>query len=637
MELPGKSLISGYHTGGEIDQRNAGAVWEAVGKAGDNLQELGVTGMKVAKDRREAAIPRAKVVAEAKETPEARDARVMAKIREVDDRYRASRLDSHYGNLAKEFEGKIAQNPDMTEQQVSEGWAKFTKPTRDLYEADDSSPLAARSREHYENGVGVMMRTAGVVKTVRAKNGGMESVSRAVKEGDEAGLEKGLAELKPFMTNEEHAAVRPLAYRDMRLTQFDRSIDGDPFAMRAELAKPDFLKSHPDFTRDDMDRLRSRTSAVARQSVVGVVDSFNKELPGDSLRSKEDVARVYGRSAPAHVVARMQEQFSRSHDPAEMRLRRTPDYQMQVSGEAGRMLDGLAMREDEDFENNYVSVAFTLARLDDSPGKSYQMEKLRSAAAGVVFRPKGREQSAFAELDKLIARENGKADAMAARMRTMAAGGGVAGHGDPGSPWEAGPHPEDEDVEISRQLDADARSGWLYDELSTYAGRFKNGLEDANDGDVERKLVDLHRELLGRTRDAENALPVTPAGSRPPGRDLLEVVGHFSSTRDASGPGVVAGGQLATQLAEARAKVDSAVSHSPIAFDEHERDALASFTQEQGEDRLRLLLGDGSRSKEYIADSMLRYRNKHGRRSQELSRRREAERSLFLLGYEQLA
>jgi GH24 family phage-related lysozyme (muramidase) len=480
-----------------------------------------------------------------------------------------------------------------------------------------------------------------VVKAVRAKDEGFAKVREAVDKGDEAKLEEGLTGLKGYATPEELASLRPQVYRKLRLENVRKSIDADPFVMREELAKPDFLKRHPDLTRDDMGPLLSRTDAVARRSVGNTVGAFGNELQGEKLTSKDDVVRAYGGSAPAHVVGMMQEQFTKRHDPEQQRLRRTPEYQKQVSGEAGRMLDGLVLAGGVDFEKGYTSASFAISEMDDGPAKNYQTGKLKAALAGVRFRPQGREQSAFAKLDNFIAVENGKGKPMV-RVRITDPASGAVSYGARKPFGEVRPelmHAEDEDAAISKQMEADARAGWLYDELSAQAGMYKNGLEDASDGDVEKMLTGLHRELTGRMRDAEKAVPVLPEGVRPAGRNLQEVVGSFYAGRGAAagqeGGEGDADRELASQLKDARAKVDAAVSLNPHVFNEHERDALASFTQGQGVERLHQLLDDGKRAKPDIADSMLRYRNKDGRRSPELSRRREEERSLFLLGYGQ--
>ncbi|GAA5120702.1 hypothetical protein JIN84_05915 [Luteolibacter yonseiensis] len=634
MELPGKSLIKAYDTGGEIDKRNAAAVWNAVGEAGDKLQGLGETGMKVSKEKKEAAT-KAKAAEEAA-GPEDRNAGILAKIQDATSRSQAAELSREIGERIRSQQGRVAQNKDMTEDGAVDEWYKSTKDLREKYGKDGNQALAVHSQSLIEQGATIMRQTVGTARLQRVKQSAINTVDLAEKSGDEDQLEQGLSVLRHFTPDDQFEGVRKKSYNRMQTHQVENSIGGDPYAVRDDLAKPDFLARHPHLTAGDLPRLQSMAAGAARQSLGKSVTSFNQDLLTDNLKSREDVARVYGRSAPPQVVEQMQQQFDRKHDETEGDLRVTPAYQNQKSGEVGRMLDGLATAKGADFEKNYTAAAFELSLLEDSPGKAYQMERLNASVAGRAFRPKDRKQAAFAALDGFITRDAGNFQP-SVRVGTMDPLSGAVSYG-PGKPLRdirAGlAHPEDEDEAISHQMAADSRSGELFDKLSNY---FEIN-PDASAQDIEKQVLALHSEVVRGNRGTGNRFPRPgePEGP-PPGRDLLEVVGRFSAGRTPSGAGQGGGdaaGQLAAQLADARAKVDAALAGSDVGFSEHERDALASFTQDQGKDKLAQLLDHGRRSKGDIATSMLRYRNKDGRRSRDLSVRREAERALFLRGYE---
>jgi GH24 family phage-related lysozyme (muramidase) len=89
--------------------------------------------------------------------------------------------------------------------------------------------------------------------------------------------------------------------------------------------------------------------------------------------------------------------------------------------------------------------------------------------------------------------------------------------------------------------------------------------------------------------------------------------------------------RLNTELASHRARVEAEAKRLGIAFKPHEMDALTSFDYNTGS--IRKLLADGTRSKAEIASKMLLYINRGSIYEDGLSRRRAAERHIFLKGY----
>lgn len=228
--------------------------------------------------------------------------------------------------------------------------------------------------------------------------------------------------------------------------------------------------------------------------------------------------------------------------------------------------------------------------------------------------------------------------------------------------------PEAEDAATSRKLAAQQRQGRISMQLDAWLAS-PEGMKST----AEQKSAKIYEISSGEIRKGakffedgpKSNSSFSPQGAdentsiRPNGSNLLSMVKDFEAggardgfhrsaywdygqwsigygTKSKKGEVISkaeAESRLNAELAGHRSRVDKAAAKYGYEFSPHEKDALTSFDYNTG--KLHTLLDFGNRDKSEIAEKMLLYRNADGQRLRGLERRRQAERHLFLNGYEQ--
>lgn len=142
---------------------------------------------------------------------------------------------------------------------------------------------------------------------------------------------------------------------------------------------------------------------------------------------------------------------------------------------------------------------------------------------------------------------------------------------------------------------------------------------------TSQKGVDLIKQFEGCRLQAYKAVPTEPC--------YTIGYGHYGS--DVSPNMVISQAQAEAFLKQDLAKYESAVNALGIPLNQNQFDALVSFAYNCGSGNLKKLVRD--RTHQQIADAMLQYNKGSGKVLAGLTRRRQAERTLFLSGIDSKA
>jgi hypothetical protein len=354
IQLPGKSLIQAYQSGGEVSMDAAAAPYAAAKNLGKDLQGLGEQGMDL--------LVKHKRVANLKE---ANDMELAANEMFADfqnqsatDQDPASRV-TRYQKQLEAFKGQYLTDKLAPEQQALMG-QRFAEFSSHSTISVAKGALMDNLREYKTSLNNV------ITQSVRLRT--PETAKRALGEARDSG------NISPAEHDEQVMSLD----NKIELDDVERAAKASPLATMHDLDAVDEngTPTHwPNLDPNQRIRVQSIAKQHYREAIGDVVNDVQNGMADGSITTLEQLHTRAGSSVPPRVIAQFEEEMGKKFRADEMAKRDTPEYQNAVIGEVTDMLHNYSP-EVVDYDERETEMQIKAGSLPAGPSRSNLLKRI---------------------------------------------------------------------------------------------------------------------------------------------------------------------------------------------------------------------------------------------------------------------
>lgn len=360
IQLPGKSLIEAYPTGGEVSMSAAAAPARALAQVGNAIQGLGEQGLQMVEEHHK-----------------------------VDNLRMANEMELRANELYSQFQVDTANDNDPKTLP-----ARWTKTLQDFSSQNIGKNLTPAQKAV----IGERFSQFASNTTINvAKNAFQENVrqsklssSNIIEQSLRMGMpERGMSEIDSMVgariiTAAEGETLRMDYQQKTETNQVEAMAKLDPMGTQEQLDAKDASGGWTNFKNLDPNsraRMSKMTQGYAREAMSDAVDHANDSMADGSITTPEQLKAKVGGLVPPRVLEHLQGELAKRWDAATIAERAQPAYQEKVVGEMSAMLSGFNP-EDPEYDKKFVEMSSLVSTLPSGAVKETLNSQLKNARKG---------------------------------------------------------------------------------------------------------------------------------------------------------------------------------------------------------------------------------------------------------------
>lgn len=364
IELPGKSLIQAFQSGGEISMAAAAAPYNAAQQVGETIQGLGEKGMDV-----------------------------IVQHQRVDNLRQANELELKANELYSQFQQETFNDPDP--KTVPERWMKrledFKKQNLPESLAPEQQAMIGERFAQFAS-----TSTANIAKSAFSENIRQSKISsgniieQSLKMGTPSRAlgEIDNMEAARIVSKPEAEQLRMSVQEKFEIQSVEQAAAVDPLGVIAELDGKGDDGTWSNYSNLDLNqraRLKEVAKANYRQLLGEVGDAIENGMSDGTITKPEQIDRMAAGILSPSVVEKYKIKLAERaiDDPAKKFERAQPSYQHGVVGQVSAMLANYNV-ETEDFDEKYVEMDSLVRTLPPGAAKDELSRQISQARSGQV-------------------------------------------------------------------------------------------------------------------------------------------------------------------------------------------------------------------------------------------------------------
>ena len=362
IQLPGKSLIQAFQSGGEISMAAAAAPYNAAQQVGETIQGLGEKGMAV-----------------------------IVQHQRVDNLRQANELELKANDLYSQFQQETFNDPDP--KTVPERWMKrledFKKQNLPESLAPEQQAMIGERFAQFAS-----TSTANIAKSAFSENIRQSKISsgniieQSLKMGtpSRAFGEIDSMEAARIVSKPEAEQLRMSVQEKFEIQFVEQAAAVDPLGVISELddkSDDGTWRNYSNLDPNQRARLKEVAKANYRQVLGDVVEAAQNGMADGSISKPEQLEKMAGGIVSPRVMEKMKSELAeRATEEYKLKVSQ-PSYQNEVVGKVSAMLSNYSA-ESEGFDEKFVEMDSMIRTLPPGAVKEELTRQINSARSGQV-------------------------------------------------------------------------------------------------------------------------------------------------------------------------------------------------------------------------------------------------------------
>lgn len=360
IQLPGKSLIQAYPTGGEVSLSSAAAPARALQQVGNAVQQLGEKGLAMVEDH----------------------------LR-VDNLRMANEMELRANEVYSQFQMDAANDGDP--KTLPGRWTKVLKEFEAKNLGKNLTPaqksvLGERFSQFASNTTVNIAKNAFQENIRQSKISSSNIIEQSMRMGN---FDRGFSEVNSMVgakmiSSAEGETLKMDLRQKSESYQVEAQAKIDPLGTQEQLDAKDESGGWKNFSNLDPSN-RDRLSNVAKTQVrQAVVDATNHALDGiatGDIGTQEQLKSKVSGLVPPRVFEQLESERRRKWTAGVMAQRETPEYQRQTMGKVSAMLADFKPN-DPDFDTKLVDMSIMISHMPAGAAKNTLSGQLQKAIKG---------------------------------------------------------------------------------------------------------------------------------------------------------------------------------------------------------------------------------------------------------------